>query len=158
MVPKFQPQAFPAAPLDESRKTRHDTDSRLAAEERVFGLTLNGTSRAWPLKSLGKEAAMRTAPFGSAKAMILWDGRTRTAAAYAPETEGTPSETVNLKAAPGDSGSPWVDSETGSRWSIAGRAVSGSRKGQTLRWLPGVMVKWHAWAAEYPGTSLETQE
>ncbi len=158
MVPKFQPQAFPAAPLDESRKTRHDTDSRLGAEERVFGLTLNGTSRAWPLKSLGKEAAMRTAPFGSAKAMILWDGRTRTAAAYAPETEGTPSETVNLKAAPGDSGSPWVDSETGSRWSIAGRAVSGSRKGQTLRWLPGVMVKWHAWAAEYPGTSLETQE
>ena len=28
-------------------------------------------------------------------------------------------------------------------------------KGQTLRWLPGVMVKWYAWAAEYPKTSIE---
>jgi Protein of unknown function (DUF3179) len=49
-----------------------------------------------------------------------------------------------------------VDQETNSRWSIVGRAVSGPRKGQTLRWLPGVMVKWYAWAAEYPKTSLKT--
>ena len=41
-----------------------------------------------------------------------------------------------------------MDKETGSRWSVVGRAVSGPRKGQTLRWLPGVMVKWYAWAAE----------
>ena len=54
--------------------------------------------------------------------------------------------------------SPWVDRETGSRWSIVGRAVSGPRKGQTLKWLPGVMVKWYAWAAEYPKTSLENPE
>ena len=39
-----------------------------------------------------------------------------------------------------------------------GRAVSGPRKGQTLRWLPGVMVKWYAWAAEYPKTSIEKAE
>ena len=85
--------------------------------------------------------------------MILWDGRTRTAAAYAPETEGNTSEPVNLAVEPSDPDAPWVDSETGSRWSIVGRAVSGPRKGQTLRWLPGVMVKWYAWAAEYPKTS-----
>ncbi len=48
-----------------------------------------------------------------------------------------------------------MDQETGSRWSIVGRAVSGPRKGQTLRWLPGVMVKWYAWAAEYPKTALD---
>jgi uncharacterized protein DUF3179 len=54
-----------------------------------------------------------------------------------------------------DPESPWVDKETGSRWSVVGRAVSGPRKGQALRWLPGVMVKWYAWAAEYPKTSLE---
>ena len=92
--------------------------------------------------------------FGDKKAVILWDGRTRTAAAYLPNTEGTPSEPVNLAVEPSDQESPWVDSETGSRWSILGRAVSGSRKGQTLQWLPGVMVKWYAWAAEYPRTSL----
>ena len=59
---------------------------------------------------------------------------------------------------PGDAESPWVDKETGSRWSVVGRAVSGSRKGQTLRWLPGVMVRWYAWAASYPKTSVEGRE
>jgi hypothetical protein len=38
---------------------------------------------------------------------------------------------------------------------LTGLAFDGPRKGQTLRWLPGVMVKWYAWAAEYPKTSLE---
>jgi hypothetical protein len=41
---------------------------------------------------------------------------------------------------------------------VLGRAVSGPRKGQTLRWLPGVMVKWYAWAVEYPRTSVEKDQ
>jgi hypothetical protein len=155
MVPKFHPQAIPAVQLAESRKTRPAPDTRLGAEDRVFGLTIDRLSRAWPLKSFGKRPEIRRASFGDSKAVILWDERTGTAAAYAPETEGSPPESVDLKVEPGDPEAPWVDSQTGSRWSIAGRAVSGSRKGQTLRWLPGVMVKWYAWAAEYPKTSLE---
>ena len=75
-----------------------------------------------------------------------------------PETDGNPSEPVNLAMEPSEPESPWVDSETGSRWSIVGRAVSGPRKGKTLRWLPGVMVKWYAWSAEYPKTSLESAD
>ena len=103
-----------------------------------------------------RQPEIRTADFGGKQAVILWDGRTGTAAAYAPETEGNPGEPVNLTVDSSDAESPWVDSQTRSRWSIAGRASSGSRKGQTLRWLPGVMVKWYAWAAEYPKTSLES--
>jgi hypothetical protein len=158
MVSKFQPQAIPVAQLPESRKTRPSADPRLGAEERVFGLTIDGSSRAWPLKSFGKQAEIRTADFGGKSVVILWDGRTGTAAAYAPETETSPAELVNLKVDSSDPESPWVDSQTGSRWSIVGRAVSGSRKGQALRWLPGVMVKWFAWAAEYPKTSLESSD
>ena len=158
MVSKFQPQEIPVTQLAESRKTRPAPDPRLGAEERVFGLTIEGSSRAWPLNSFGKRPEIRTADFSGKKAFILWDGRTGTAAAYAPETEGSPSEPVNLTVESSDPDSPWVDTETGSRWSIVGRAVSGSRKGQTLRWLPGVMVKWFAWAGEYPKTSLESPE
>ena len=73
-----------------------------------------------------------------------------------PRRKGEP-EPVTLAVDMGDAESPWVDQETGSRWSVVGRAVSGSRKGQTLRWLPGVMVKWYAWAASYPKTSVEGQ-
>jgi hypothetical protein len=157
MVPKFQPQAIPATVLDESRKTRPEPDGRLGADERVFGLNLGGTSFAWPLKSFGKEAQIWKVSLGSTQAVILWDGRTGTAAAYAPETEASLSSPVTLAIDTGESESQWVDSETGSRWSITGRAVSGPRKGQTLRWLPGVMVKWYAWSGEYPRTSLVTQ-
>jgi hypothetical protein len=155
MVPRFQPRTIPTDVLAESRKTRPEPDPRLGADERVFGLALGGTVKAWPLKSFGDQPELRNATFGNAKAVILWDGRTRTAAAFSPETDGDTSVSVHLETKTGDPESPWVDSETGSRWSILGRAVSGPRKGKTLRWLPGVMVKWYAWSGDYPRTSLE---
>jgi hypothetical protein len=158
MVSKFQPQSLPTSILPESRKTRPAPDPRLDAEERVFGLAQDGESRAWPLRSFGERPGLRKASVGGHEALILWDGRTRTAAAYAPEVEGKVREPVTLVIDASDPASPWVDKESGSRWSVLGRAVSGPRKGQTLRWLPGVMVKWYAWAAEYPTTSIEKAE
>ena len=156
MVSKFQPQTVPKLLLPESRQTRPEPDTRLDAEQRVFGLALPGASRAWPLKSFGEPPESRQVTLGGKQAIILWDDRTRTAAAYAPETEGDTVGPVTLAVDASSLDSPWVDKETNSRWSIVGRAVSGPRKGQTLRWLPGVMVKWYAWAAAYPKTLLET--
>jgi hypothetical protein len=155
MVSRFQPHSLPTSLLPESQRTRPEPDPRLDVEERIFGLTLNGASAAWPLKSLGSGPNLRDVTLGGQKAVILWDSQTNTAAAYAPETEGETPTSVSLSTEVSNAESPWVDKETGSRWSIVGRAVSGPRKGQTLRWLPGVMVKWFAWAAEYPKTSLE---
>lgn len=160
MVSKFQPREVPGSLLPESRGTRPEPDPRLESDERVFGLALDGASQAWPLKSFGKQPELRTTTLGGKKVVILWDGRTRTAAAYAPETEsaGDTAGPVTLALDLSDPDSPWVDQETKSRWSIVGRAVSGPRKGQTLRWLPGVMVKWYAWVAEYPKTLLEGRQ
>jgi len=155
MVSKFQPQPLPRSLLPESRATRPEPDSRIGADERVFGLAQGRASRAWPLKSFGERPELRTVSLDGHEAVILWYGRTRTAVAYAPETEGKAAEPATLVVDTSDGDSPWVDRETGSRWSVVGRAVSGPRKGQALRWLPGVMVKWYAWAAEYPKTSLE---
>jgi hypothetical protein len=158
MVAKFQPQSAPASLLPESRQTRPRPDARLDGEERVFGLALGEASRAWPLKSFGAQPALQTAALDGTRAVVLWDPRTRTAAAYAPESDGQTPELATLAMDASDPASPWVDKETGSRWSITGRAVTGSRKGQTLRWLPGVTVKWYAWAAEYPKTTIEGRD
>jgi hypothetical protein len=155
MVAKFQPKAMPREPLAESRRTRPDPDPRLDPEARVFGLALGDASDAWPLKGFGAGPDLRHVRVGGQAATLLWDGRTRTCAAFAPEVEGKPGEPVTLALDPSDPEAPWVDKETGSRWSVVGRAVSGPRKGQALRWLPGVMVKWYAWAADYPATALE---
>jgi hypothetical protein len=107
------------------------------------------------LKGFGERAGIRHVAVGGQPASLLWDPRTRTASAFAPEVEGRSAEPVTLSLDASDPEAPWVDNETGSRWSIVGRAVSGPRKGQALRWLPGVMVKWYAWAASYPNTALE---
>ncbi len=157
MISKFQPQTAPKTLLPESRKTRLAPDPRLDAEERVFGMAIGGESRAWPLKSFGETPEIRNVALGQDRAVILWDPRTKTAAAYAPETEGKDPESLTITVDPGDPDAPWVDKATGSRWSIVGRAVSGPRKGQSLRWLPGVMVKWYAWAAEYPKSAVDNQ-
>ena len=130
----------------------------LLPKKECLGLSQGLESRAWPLKSFGPAADLRKANLAGQQVVILWDGRTRTASAYAPETEGPKSEPVTLAVDGSDLQSPWVDRETGSRWSMVGRAVVGSRKGQTLRWLPGVMVKWYAWAASYPKTQLDGPE
>jgi Protein of unknown function (DUF3179) len=154
MIAKFQPRPLPKSVLPESRETRPKGDSRLDAEERVFGLAQGKESRAWPLRSFGERPEVRATSVGGQEAVILWDARTKTAAAYAPEVDGKAGKSVTLVVDPSDAAAPWIDLETGSRWSVVGRAVAGPRKGHTLRWLPGIMVKWYAWAGEYPGTSI----
>jgi uncharacterized protein DUF3179 len=155
MKPIFKPFPLPEGVLSESRSTRPKPDPRLDPEERVFGLALGEASQAWPLAKLGSERSVRSVRVGSHDALLLWDPATQTAVAFAPETEGEHPEKVTLAAAPADAPLPFVDRETGSHWTIDGRATSGSRQGHSLRWLPGVMVKWYAWAAEYPRTGIE---
>jgi hypothetical protein len=46
------------------------------------------------------------------------------------------------------------DAETKSVWDVAGRCVEGDLKGYTLEWVDSVQVKWFAWAAEYPATTV----
>ena len=89
MVAEVPAPVAPEGPSSPSRERPvPEPDPRLDAEERVFGLALGGASRAWPLKSFGERPELRTASLGGKKAVILWDGRTRTAAAYVPETDG----------------------------------------------------------------------
>ena len=92
--------------------------------------------------------------------IVLWYGPTKTAAAFRPLVfppgDGKKEEPreVTLKIDDADPLAPFVDAETNSHWDIAGRAVDGKFKGWTLQWLDGVQVKWFAWAAEYPDTSV----
>ena len=43
----------------------------------------------------------------------------------------------------------------GGHWDITGRGIGG---GPMLTWLDSVQVKWFAWAAEYPDTSIYEKE
>ena len=131
--------------------------------------------RAYPLAAFAKAGLIHD-DMGGQNCVVLWYGPTRTAAAYAPEAAGprkhpaprpnkdgvsppdpepdTPRKAVSLVRDDKDAAAPFLDKETGSRWDIAGRAVAGELKGWTLTWLDSTQVKWYAWAAEYPETTI----
>jgi hypothetical protein len=158
MYDKYKPVELPTTTNDASLKTRGPADNRLAADRPVLGVTDSKEARAYPLDLLEKAGLVHDRLGGKA-CVVLWYGPTRTAAAYRPlasparKDEGSPRE-VTLVMDRKASAAPFRDRETGSRWDIAGRAVEGKLKGWTLAWLDGTQVKWFAWAAEYPTSSV----
>jgi hypothetical protein len=159
MFDKYQPVELPEKINEDSRKSRQSkTNDRLPAESFVLGVTHGDQARAYPLEALAKVGILHE-EVGGRPWVVLWHGPTRTAAAYlsmaspARKEDGAPrSVTLALDPKMGDV--PFLDKETGSHWDITGRAVEGALKGWTLDWLDGTQVRWRAWAAEYPETSI----
>jgi Protein of unknown function (DUF3179) len=175
MYDKYQPTEHPVEPSDDARRSRGHADERLRVEEQVLGVAIGTRTRAYPLEAIAKAGLIQDTVDGQAYA-VLWHGPTRTAAAYLPEAapprkypaprpnkdgvsppepqSNGPRRSVTLIRDDKDAAAPFLDKETGSRWDIAGRAVQGELKGWTLTWLGSTQVKWWAWAAEYPQTSI----
>jgi hypothetical protein len=109
------------------------------------------------LNSLPKDGGVIHDTLGGQHVAIFWYPATRTAAAYATrldETETT--KPVKLEIDVAEPNSPFIDRESGSRFGVEGRAVSGSLKGKTLTWVDSVQCKWFAWAAENPKTEIHS--
>ncbi len=158
MFEKYQPIELPKEINEDSRKSRGPADQRLLEEAPVLGVTEGTNARAYPQEVLAKSGLLREEVEGQPR-VILWHGPTQTAAAYRPlasppkKDSGQPRP-VTLEVDAKVPTAPFIDKETGSRWDIAGRAVEGELKGWTLTWLEGTQVKWFAWAAEYPESSI----
>jgi hypothetical protein len=171
MFDKYQPVDLPTGIDANSSKSRLPEDGRLPAEKLVLGVTDAKEARAYPL-DLTAKTGLVTEVVAGRRCVVLWYAPTRTAAAYeliasapvkavAPGAKAPPPpkdlpapRAVTLEVDASADEAPFRDKETGSRWDIAGRAVEGQFKGWTLTWRDGVQVKWYAWAAEYPGSTI----
>ena len=158
MFEKYRPVELPTRPNADARKSRGPADPRLPADTPVLGVVAGTRSRAYPLDELAKAGLVREEGEGEPR-VILWYGPTRSAAAYrpvatAPKKEPGQPRPVTLEVDRTAQAAPFRDRETGSRWDITGRAVEGDLKGWTLGWLDGTQVKWFAWAAAHPETSI----
>jgi RNA polymerase sigma factor (sigma-70 family) len=155
---KDQPVALPTAVHPDSCHSRGPADRRLVVTTPVLGVVEGRHARAYPLATLARAGLLRDRVRGRPR-LLLWYGPTRTAAAYrpvasAPGNRAQPTRKVTIELDRRQAAAPFRDRETGSRWDITGRAVAGELTGWTLAWLDGVQVKWFAWAAEYPQTSI----
>jgi hypothetical protein len=155
MFEKYQPVETPRRENPDSVASRAPADPRLPPMTEVIGISIGGQSRAYLLDTLDDKGGRISDTIGDQRIHVLWHKPTRTATIFAAETDDPKSpRPITLSRASDVDSAPFTDRETGSRWDIAGRAVSGELKGHTLRWLPGVQCRWFAWAAEYPDTEV----
>ena len=157
MYDKYKPVELPGAVSEDSRKSRGPGDPRLSPEAMVLGVWDGQQARAYPIETIEKAGVIHDLAHGRPR-VILWYAPTRTAAAYRQPwgTSGLQGDagwifSVDLK----QETAPFVDQRTGLHWDITGRPVG---SGPRLIWMDGVMVKWFAWAAEYPETSIYGRE
>ncbi|HKA06461.1 MAG TPA: DUF3179 domain-containing (seleno)protein [Gemmataceae bacterium] len=173
MFEKYKPTELPTKANEDSVRSRGEIDKRLPAEEMVLGVDLHARSsphayRLADLERMGKFAALTdTHEFGS-QVVILWDGTTRTAAAYLPTAQkraeinelSKEGKVLDIRfnleiVADGKSETaPFVDKKSGTRFDVAGRGIEGELKGWTLETTEGVVAKWFAWSAEFPYTKV----
>lgn len=136
-----------------------EVDERFPALERVVGVTLDGEERAYPF-SLIEDVGVVNDTLGDHPVVVFWGAADTadaldsgviangagvgTAIAYSPVVE----EQILTFAPAGDV--EFVDRETGSTWSILGRALDGALKGAQLDLLPHRNEFWFAWQAFFP--------
>jgi hypothetical protein len=184
MFDKYQPIELPAGSNEDAVRSRPRPDPRLSGEEMVLGVWTGKVAKVYPLGQLAKdrfvaddaggepivvlwEPSTKTAaayrPLAHQPRKFLGPRPDKTG--VSPPNPGTPLPpaakdlpprklTISAEGRGKSSGTLVVDKETGSRWDIAGRAIEGELKGWTLTWLDSTQVKWFAWAAEYPQTSI----
>jgi hypothetical protein len=156
MFDKYVPVELPTTSDEESVKSRNQVDIRLVPDAPVLGISVGNESRAYPLSTLEREKLIRDT-LAQKPVVIVWYPPTRSAVAYHPAGTSPKVETTRALSLQSDAKrpeTPFVDEETGTHWDIAGRAADGQLKSWTLDWVDSVQVKWFAWVAEHPDTTL----
>ena len=137
-------------------------DERLALMERVVGILVEDRGFAYPFDSLSTQRVVNDTP-GGTPVVVLWSPGTLSAldsssmqnsrmvgsaAAYEATLDG------QLLTFEPDGEALFRDQETGSRWTIFGRAVDGELEGSRLTPIPSGVYLWFAWAAFQPDTVI----
>lgn len=123
-------------------------DDRRPPKERVLGIpagSMGGVALPFGALDNGSPARVVEVAPGSMNAVVFWKRTARAAMAFKMSSTFT-VENGQI-----------VDEETGSVWTIEGRAVGGPRKGEELTPVREAYVAfWFAWAAFHPDTDLWT--
>lgn len=140
-----------------------EIDDRFPALSRVVGVTAGGVDKAYPFSALEQERVIND-EVGGQPVAVFWGAEDTadaldtsviaeaegigTAIAYNPVVDG---QALTFEAA-GDT--EFVDNETGTTWTILGRAVEGELAGRELELVQHRNEFWFAWAAFFPGAEV----
>ena len=138
-------------------------DGRRPPKERVVGLRIGETRRAYPWPLLEKHRVVHDAPAGEPIVVFYQPGmlsaldqteiaRSRAVGATAVYSARLHGRTLAFEAISGG----FRDRRTGSAWSLFGVATAGPLAGKRLTPLQHVDAFWFAWAAFNPTTTIWT--
>ncbi len=148
---RYETATLPSKLSSEARDTMGMVDWRMAPLVQILGVEVGDETLAVPLTGLAERACV-PAELRGQSFTVFWYGPTGTAVAYRNEIDG---KRYTFDADPlSPETAPFKDRETGTRWTLAGRAVDGPLKGRELDWVSSVQCRWYAWVAQYPTTSV----
>ena len=151
---KYQAGELPVQLSEEAQRNMGKVDERLKPQRVVLGLESAEIAKAYPL-DMDVERACYVDEVGEEPVAVFWYGPTRSAVAFSSKLEGRQLTFYADSSSPETA--PFKDRETGTRWTLAGRAVDGKLRGQELRWVNSIQCAWYAWAAEFPKTLVYAQ-
>jgi len=152
----FDGQQYAVTPLptemsDQARQSLGEVDARLKPTADVLGVEFPHSTKAYPVDGLAERACFLDEVDGR-KIAVFWYAPTRTAVGFdrqlGDRTLTFYADDVSPESA------PFKDRETGTRWTLAGRAVDGPLHGSELTWVTSIQCRWYAWASEYPDTEV----
>ncbi len=129
-----------------------DIDGRRPPKERVLGIPRGeGFGMAFPftlLAALGDKVAVHDDVQGTRSVVVFWSTEGESAVAFRPRADDQ-QLTFEVRDA------QFFDVETGSAWTMAGKAISGPLIGSVLEPVSDAYVAfWFAWATFHPNTGL----
>lgn len=148
---KYPSGDIPGDLSEGARRTMGKVDERLPALSLVCGVEMNDEAKAFSLQSLPERHCF-SAKVGGEPVAVFWYAPTKTAVAYKAVVDGRELSFFADDISPETA--PFKDKETGTRWTLAGRAVDGPLRHKELTWANGVQCRWYAWAAEFPNTEI----
>jgi hypothetical protein len=151
---KYPVAELPSQLTDEAKSNMGKVDERLELQTIVLGVELGDVTKAYPLDA-GVERACFADELGGEPLVVFWYGPTRSAIAFSSRLDGR--QLTFYADASSPETAPFKDRETGTRWTLAGRAIDGELRGKELRWVNSIQCAWYAWAAEFPKTLVYTK-
>jgi hypothetical protein len=148
---KYKVTELPRGMSKEATLSIGSVDPRLREDVPVLGVETPAGVKAYPLDRRVERACLTDEIVGQPVA-VFWYAATNSATAFDPTVDGR--RLTFYADANSPETAPFKDKETGTRWTIAGRAVDGPLRGNELMWIPSIASRWYAWSNEYPLTAV----
>lgn len=125
----------------------------IAEDELVIGVTLNGITKAYPIRIMNYHEVINDL-FGDEQVAVTFSPLTASAAAFSAGVEGE-TRTFSVSGLLYNNNLLFYDWETESLWSqMMGKAVSGPSSGKELKQVAAQVSTWAAWRANHPDTRI----